>query len=153
MQLTLQQALDVLQQHRLKLTHQRLTLLSYLNDHRDHYLNTTQIDDYMRQRFPNMSHNTVYKNIRKLKQLGIVEERFADNHQQIKYQCDFTHPLHGHFICQNCGKVTELTTNLTELIQRDLPDYQINHQQIEIYGICPECQKKLKSANNHPSIH
>uniref|UniRef100_UPI00403F50A5 Fur family transcriptional regulator n=1 Tax=Lentilactobacillus hilgardii TaxID=1588 RepID=UPI00403F50A5 len=148
MQLTFNQAVDVMRQNKLKLTHQRLALLLYLNRHRDHYINTTQIDTYMRHQYPNMSHNTVYKNIRKLKKIGIVEERFTDNHQQIKYQCDFTNPLHGHFICQNCGKVTELTTNITKLIQAELPDYQIGHQRIEIYGICPECQKKLMNQSN-----
>lgn len=143
MQLTLQQAIEIMRKNKLKLTHQRDTLLRYLIHHQAQYVNTTQIDKYMRQQFPNMSHNTAYKNIRKLKDIGIIEERFTEGQQQIKYQCDFANHIHSHLICQNCGKVIELKINFTRVIQHQLQGYQVNNQRIEIYGICPECQRKL----------
>lgn len=67
------------------------------------------------------------------------------NVSQVKYQCDFDHFHHHHFICTNCGKVRELDECPMEQFARQLPGYRITGHRFEIYGICDECMQKFKN--------
>ncbi|KRK48809.1 transcriptional repressor [Secundilactobacillus kimchicus] len=141
MQQTLTQALDFLKKNHLKVTKQRKALLTYLLDHQDQYHDVTLVDEYMRQEFPGMSHNTIYRNIREFEEAGMVEQQMNGDQARVKYQCDFAHMHHHHFICQNCGRVTELEECPLDVFQEQLPGYQIDGHRVELYGLCPDCQK------------
>ena len=99
----------------------------------------------MHQLYPKMSHNTVYRNIRDFDRLGIVEMQTRQGVLQVKYQCDFDHFHHHHFICTNCGKVRELDECPMEQFARQLPGYRITGHRFEIYGICDDCMQKFKN--------
>ncbi|KRL77944.1 Fur family transcriptional regulator [Secundilactobacillus paracollinoides] len=143
MQQTLTQAIDVLKKNHLKVTKQRKALLTYLLDNQDHYHDVTLVDDYMRQQFPGMSHNTIYRNIKEFEQAGMVEQRVEGDQARVKYQCDFSHLHHHHFICQRCGKVTELKECPLDVFQEQLPGYQIVGHRIELYGLCAQCRAEM----------
>ena len=149
MQQQLEQALTVLKQNHLKVTKQRKALLSYLLANQDHYHDVTLVDDYMRQQFPGMSHNTIYRNIKEFEQAGMVEQQVQGDHARVKYQCDFSHLHHHHFICQRCGKVTELKDGPIDIFAAQLPGCQIVGHRIELYGICAECQLAAAESNTH----
>lgn len=138
-------ALQILRQNNLKVTKQRKDLLAYLNQYQDKYINVSAVDEYMHKLYPRMSHNTIYRNIRDFNHLGIVELQTKRNVLQVKYQCDFKHVHHHHFICTNCGKVQELAQCPMEQFQRQLPGCKINGHKFEIYGICAECYEKFKN--------
>ncbi|ANZ61392.1 transcriptional repressor [Secundilactobacillus paracollinoides] len=143
MQQTLTQAIDVLKKNHLKVTKQRKALLTYLLDNQDHYHDVTLVDDYMRQQFPGMSHNTIYRNIKEFEQAGMVEQQVEGDQARVKYQCDFSHLHHHHFICQRCGKVTELKECPLDVFQEQLPGYQIVGHRIELYGLCAQCRAEM----------
>lgn len=139
----LAQALTELKKNHLKVTKQRKALLSYLLQNQDHYHDVTLVDEYMRKQFPGMSHNTIYRNIKEFEEAGMVEQQVQGEQARVKYQCDFSHLHHHHFICQNCGKVTELKECPMDVFEAQLPGYNIVGHRIELYGICPDCQKLL----------
>ena len=138
-------ALQILSRNNYKLTKQRKELLKYLYQFQSEYINVSQVDEFMHQLYPKMSHNTVYRNIRDFDRLGSVEMQTRQGVLQVKYQCDFDHFHHHHFICTKCGKVRELDECPMEQFARQLPGYRITGHRFEIYGICDECMQKFKN--------
>lgn len=137
------QAIEILQQNHFKITKQRQTLIEIMAQHENHYVDVTQVDEQMRSNYPKMSHNTVYRNLKEFKQIGLVEQIIKGEHAQVKYQCDVTHQHHHHFICTNCGKVEEVEMCSLDFFERQLPGYQISGHRFELYGLCADCAKKI----------
>src|SRR5699024_3431892 len=81
-------ALQILSRNNYKLTKQRKELLKYLYQFQSEYINVSQVDEFMHQLYPKMSHNTIYRNIRDFDRLGIVEMQTRQGVLQVKYQCD-----------------------------------------------------------------
>lgn len=104
------------------------------------FVEVTSIDNFMRQTFPNMSHNTIYRNISEFAELGIVERQVQGDRASVKFQCDFEQEHHHHFICSNCGKVIELKDcPLSKEITDQLGGCKVTGHLFQIYGLCPEC--------------
>lgn len=138
----LNKATSVLRDNNFKITKQRKAMLEYLiATATNKYVEVTVVDEFMRQLFPKMSHNTIYRNISEFQELGIVERQVQKNQASVKFQCDFNHEHHHHFVCNNCGKVTELATcPINPELLSELAGYQITGHLFQIYGICKECQ-------------
>lgn len=138
---TVKEATNVLKSNHLKITKQRTAMLEFLfNTAKKKYVEVTSIDDFMRQTFPNMSHNTIYRNISEFADLGIVERQVQGDRASVKFQCDFEHEHHHHFICSNCGKAIELKDcPLSQEIVNQLQGCQVTGHLFQIYGLCPEC--------------
>ncbi|HAT55306.1 MAG TPA: transcriptional repressor [Lactobacillus sp.] len=132
-------AVEVLQKHHLKITKQRRTMLSFLCQRPDHYTDVTSLDAYMRDFYPGMSHATIYRNVKEFEDLGLVEQQVNGDQARIKFQCDFANMHHHHFICRNCGKVTELTMCPMNFFADQLPGAQIEGHRFEMYGLCADC--------------
>jgi Fur family zinc uptake transcriptional regulator len=109
------------------------------------FVDVTSIDNFMRKTFPNMSHNTIYRNISEFADLGIVERQVQGDRASVKFQCDFEHEHHHHFICSNCGKVIELKDcPLSKEITDQLKGCEVSGHLFQIYGLCPECAQLNK---------
>ena len=136
------EAISILKEHNLKITKQRQALLEYLTNYQHRYVDITQVDKYMHTLFPGMSHNTIYRNIKDFDNLGIIETQEKPSGACVKYQCDFGNLHHHHFICEKCGKVEEINLcPLNDLLQTQLPGYQIDGHRFEVYGVCDKCRK------------
>lgn len=137
----MEQATHLLKDNNLKITKQRKAMLEYLVDMASkRYIDVTSIDDFMRQSFPKMSHNTIYRNISEFADLGIVERQIQGDRASVKFQCDFQHEHHHHFICSSCGKVIELKDcPLSDEITSQLAGCEVTGHLFQIYGLCPEC--------------
>ncbi|WP_230914197.1 Fur family transcriptional regulator [Agrilactobacillus fermenti] len=133
-------AVQLMKKANLKVTKQRRDLIAFLYEHQDHYLPIKTVDQYLRNFYPRMSYETVYRNIDELSDLHIVEKRMFSSGLHVKFQCDFDHVQHSHFICENCGRVVELKEPPLAQVQDQLPDYQITAQHLEVFGLCPKCQ-------------
>jgi Fur family peroxide stress response transcriptional regulator len=95
--------------------------------------------EQLKPRIPDLSLGTVYRNINlfmreeRLISVGVLngEEHFDA----------FTAP-HPHFVCERCGKVSDLPVpcgevpaSLTKIMEGFLADFR----KTVFYGICPEC--------------
>lgn len=67
--------LDILQNSEFRVTKQRKDLLKYLSKFESQYVSVTDVDSFMQQLYPNVSHTTTYRNIKEFSELGIVEQR------------------------------------------------------------------------------
>jgi len=147
MEATLEQAVSILRRNQLKITKQRHALLDYLVTYQDHYVAVSAVDEHMRTLFAGMSHNTIYRNIKEFETLGLLEVKSADNQTLVKYQCDFEHQHHHHFVCSNCGRVIELQACPLDAYEAQLPGCTITGHRMEIYGLCEQCTAKGVQAN------
>lgn len=124
-----------------KLTKQRKTMVTYLGEFQHQYIPITKVDQFMRQQFPGLSHNTIYRNVRDFVSLGILEQQNEEDQTWVKFQCDFTQEHHHHFICERCGKVIELKRCPLAVFDAELPGVEIHQHQIELSGLCAACVK------------
>lgn len=122
-----------------RITCQRVIILNYLRSVTTHpsveeiYLN-------VREKLPTMSLGTVYKNLKKLKEKGEVQE----------ISCEVSHYdgdifSHSHFICQKCNKISDIfdvCRRCSILKRKKIKVGEIKSYQIHFYGICKNCKKK-----------
>ena len=136
------QAQTIIKDHNLRWTKQRKMMIESVARHPDRYFNIVEIDQYLREQFPGLSHDTIYRNFKEFEKLGIVELRQHHDQMQVKYSCDFTH--HHHFICDICGRVQEIQMPPIdkEFFEKQLPGVKITGHRFELHGICAQCQKK-----------
>ena len=127
----------------LKHSRQRDSIKEFLATRKDH---PTADTVYMnvRQSFPNISLGTVYRNLTLLADIGeIARLRVGDGVDHFDYD---TSP-HYHFVCSECGAVTDLDIPVTDQITetaRENFDGEIEGQVTWFYGRCSKCTKKFK---------
>lgn len=97
-----------------KRSRQREAIIDFLKTRKDHPTADTVYMN-LREKMPNISLGTVYRNLSLL----------ADQGQILRLSCDgkvdrfdgFTHP-HYHFMCMDCGAVSDVELDLTEQLTR-----------------------------------
>lgn len=91
---------------------------------------------------PNLALGTVYRNLRILKEEGLlIELNGADG----KTHYDYNTRQHHHFICEECGRIIDLV----EIPDRSIEDMlssmvgsDIILTSIKLKGLCPDCKKE-----------
>lgn len=142
MQELIAQARTVVKENHLRWTKQREMMLLAVAKQPDRYFNIITIDQDLRQKFPGLSHDTVYRNFKEFEKLGLVELRQQDDQMQVKYSCDTAH--HHHFICDICGRVQEIKMPPLDaaFFAKQLPGAKITGHRFELHGICAQCRQK-----------
>jgi Fur family peroxide stress response transcriptional regulator len=99
-----------------------------------------QVYARVRERFPNVSLGTVYRNLQKL---------VADEKLQVLMIGRAQHfdPLvkrHQHFICEKCGRVFDVLVDTGDEIKpTKLPHagFKVTSHQLAFYGACKHCSR------------
>ncbi len=130
----------------MKRSRQRDAIVDFLKTRKDHptadmvYMN-------LRKQMPNLSLGTVYRNLSLL----------ADQGQILRLSCDgkvdrfdgFTHP-HYHFMCIECGAVSDVELDLTELLTKAAAGYTdgyITGHTVLFKGYCSKCERQRQLQN------
>jgi Fur family transcriptional regulator, peroxide stress response regulator len=103
-----------------------------------------EVHRLVRRRLPTVSLGTIYRNLRLLVGAGLLNElpgpyaRFDANTR-----------AHHHFMCERCGRIIDVDATLGEPHARALSarvasrtGFSITHYRIDLFGRCPECQKR-----------
>jgi len=85
---------------------------------------------------PSISLATVYRNLNRMEQTGIIS-KFSAPGGEIFDKTSFTH---AHFICEKCGEVCDVETDFSGLLENLGEGYTATGCNITIRGICPECR-------------
>ena len=97
----------------------------------------------VRQEFPNISLGTVYRNLTLLSDMGeLLRLRLGDGVDHF----DATTTPHYHFICKDCGSVTDLELSPMHSIDtaaNESFDGQIEGHITYFYGKCEHCLRKF----------
>lgn len=135
-------AAQKLKEHGIKPTPQRQVILAYLMSS-DEHPSITMIHQYLKRKDIKVSLATVYNTLELLARSELVVEVSMDNGGHIRY--DYFDRPHYHMICLECGKIEDVFDDsylkLEELVKKQ-SDYQIINSRYDVFGICPDCQKK-----------
>ncbi len=124
----------------IKLTPQRIEILKFLDGNKNHP-SAEDIFKFVSERFPTMSFATVYNTLEALKIKGEVSELIVDSCRK-RYDPDTEH--HNHLICTKCKKIIDIHKEYDLVIANgQRKGFKITGNNVEFYGICPECQKNI----------
>ena len=143
-----QQLTAKLKEHGYRATPQRVALLKIIAASEGHP-SATQIFEQIRQYFPTTTLATVYKTLTLLKEIGeVLELEFSG--AENRYDGNKPYP-HLHLLCVKCRRIvdpeTEQLGHLPDKVAR-ATGYQIVGQRFDLYGVCPECQRKSRRSQN-----
>lgn len=121
----------------LKLTPQRLAILEYLKDNREHP-SAADIYAAVSEKFPTMSFATVYNTLKALKKKDNVQELAIDGGKK-RYDPDTVR--HHHLICTECRKIVDVYLDFDLGVpEEERHGFEITGNHVDFYGICPECR-------------
>jgi Fur family ferric uptake transcriptional regulator/Fur family peroxide stress response transcriptional regulator len=129
--------ITLLKENDLKATIQRTSILKSI-DHAGH-INIDEIYEDVQELYPTLSLATIYKNIILMQANNVIVE-VPMNGEKSKYE--LKKEEHIHLICQKCGNIQdrEITKRTEEALF--IENFQLNHSQINLYGVCNSCQQK-----------
>jgi Fur family zinc uptake transcriptional regulator len=121
-----------------RITEQRRSLAKLFAE-ADGYLSPKDVYDALRAQYPGVSFDTIYRNLRLLSEMGVLEQVHLSDGLKFRASCLSHH--HHHLICVQCEKTVPLD-------YCPMPDpaalpggYEILHHRFEIFGYCPDCAK------------
>jgi len=98
------------------------------------------IFDRVRQEMPNISLGTVYRNLRRLKQEGLIMELDLSGYEG---RYDANPENHYHFRCDRCGRVFDIVEPVDRTIDERVAKktgFKISHHVLEFRGLCRDCR-------------
>lgn len=126
----------------LRLTQPRRQVLDMVFALHEHF-DADQLYDRIRQVSADVSRATVYRTLPLLIEAGLIQQslRFA---ARDKFEHIFGHPKHIHWVCQNCGLVTE--TALEEVLPglKEIAGaikFELKEANLNLSGVCWKCQE------------
>lgn len=120
---------------------QREEVMDQLKLHHDHPT-ADIIFAELRERDPNISLATVYRNLKLLSEHGAIKKlTFVSGADHF----DPNTELHYHFVCNECGRVFDVPMKVAEHLDHDAEAFvpgEVTGHELVFYGICDECARK-----------
>ena len=127
----------------LRSTNQRNAILKLFSEAGRH-LSAEELHERVKKAHPGISYATVYRTLKLLAEAGLAKgNRFDDGFTRFEYDGAGGH--HDHLICTGCGEIVEFENDKIEELQLDVAKkngFKVQNHKLEIYGLCPRCQKK-----------
>lgn len=99
-----------------------------------------QVYARVRDRFPNVSLGTVYRNLQKL----VADEKLQVLMLGRSQHFDPLVTRHQHFICEKCGRVFDVLVDTGDEVKpAKLPHagFKVTSHQLAFYGACKNCRR------------
>ena len=134
--MTLQKYMDLLKEHNIKITPQRLAIIQLMDEYG--HISVRDIFEKIKESFPSLSLATVYKNINAMMESNFINELKIVG-QDNKYE--LVKERHSHMICRRCGEIEDIhidTRGLEETIPKE-SGFQVEETSIQFFGTCRKC--------------
>jgi Fe2+ or Zn2+ uptake regulation protein len=126
---------DLLKNKSIKITPQRLTILKYLDNNRNHPT-AYQIFQDLKKNNPSLSKTTVYNSLEILNKHDIIHTISITG---LETRYDIVNKNHHHFMCKQCGRIIDIDIACPN-IKKTL---EYGHRIEEVHGYfkgkCKEC--------------
>jgi Fur family ferric uptake transcriptional regulator len=107
------------------------------------HLSVEEIERQLRDRGEKTGKATVYRTLEMLVKSGLVAERdFGEGFKRYEHLFGQM-PVHGHMVCEECGKVTEIQESELKRLQDRIAaenGFTPSQYRLEIFGLCAECK-------------
>lgn len=106
------------------------------------HMTAEQIYVELQKIYPAVSRATIYNNLNKLCDLGLIRrvslEDSPDRYDRIK--------KHDHIVCQKCGRISDISfEDLTQTLEKQIGENFLYYD-LKVFYLCPDC-RKLQSNN------
>ena len=138
----MEKLIAILREKGYKITPQRRAVIAAFLES-DKFATAQQILDYVKESNPDMSLDTVYRNLGLLVDLGVINEINTRGKEGNIYEL-ITTKHHHHLVCLNCGKVECLDfcpINHEKLETASKKGFDITSHSLEFYGYCLNCRE------------
>ena len=118
---------------------QRQALLALLRSSSDH-LSADEVYEEMKKTMPHISKGTVYRNLRSLRQKGLIS---ALDLVGTLTRFEGRHDPHYHFLCERCGRVFDLDVPVDPELDRRVEQHTgctVTGHHLEFHGLCARCR-------------
>lgn len=121
----------------LRMTHQRMEIfheVAKTNEHPD----ADTIFKRVRKRIPTVSHDTVYRTLASLEEMGLIS-RVAPLGLRARF--DANREAHHHFVCTECGSITDVYLNKEPPLPEGVENLgSVKSLHMQVRGICHKCR-------------
>jgi Fur family zinc uptake transcriptional regulator len=136
---TMQQIIQAMTIKGWRITEQRKSMAKIFAE-ADGYLSPKDVYEFMRIKYPGVSFDTVYRNLRLLSEMGVLEQFYFNEGLKFRASCLKHH--HHHLICSSCEKTLTFDFCPMHFISTIPGNYQILNHRFEVFGTCPDCAVK-----------
>lgn len=148
---TPEQLKQLLKQKGLKVTTQRIAILTALADRPGEHFTAEEIYDCVKAGYPDLGLATVYRTIQLFSDLGLVDKLNLDDgyvRYEISRESTKVHGHHHHhLICLECGQVSAFQDDLLEALEariREQIGFEVVDHEVKLYGRCAACRSKTE---------
>lgn len=138
----------------LKVTQQRLLVLSVLAENKGRHMTVEDIYELVSADYPEIGLATVYRAVQLLWDMQLVDRISLDD-GCVRYEIghlfegEMRHN-HHHLICRACKRVIPFGDDLLDELERHIEEatgFHVLDHELKFYGQCKECLKKEKQNN------
>jgi len=122
-------------------TRQRIQILQILKNTKIHPP-ADWVYEQARREIPHISLGTVYRNLNRLNQLGLIQRLSLGSSFD---RWDGNTSPHSHLICKKCGKVWDINVPVNEDLVRQVErktKFKVEKFKIDFHGFCSDCKAK-----------
>jgi Fur family peroxide stress response transcriptional regulator len=121
----------------MRMTHQRMEIFREVAQTGEHP-DAETLFKRVREKMPSVSHDTVYRTLASLEKMGLIS-RVDPVCGRARY--DANADEHHHFICTQCGKISDLYLSQDIPVPEGINDLgQVDSLHLQIRGICHTCK-------------
>ena len=100
-----------------------------------------QVYFIVKERLPNISLGTVYRNLQTLEELGVIDKVVFRTQSEARYEIH--KDPHYHIICQDCSVVKDLGSFRSVSLEptaEKMTGFEVLTHEVVVYGLCPNCR-------------
>jgi Fe2+ or Zn2+ uptake regulation protein len=129
----------------LKPTFQRLKILEYLTEHKNHHPTAENIYEVLEHSIPTLSITTIYNALGAFLEKGIISAETITG-TEVRY--DVVTKPHHHFLCKQCGRIIDIDIECPVFESKSVQGHYVDEVHGYFKGICAECLKKQQKKEN-----
>ena len=136
--MTVENITEFLNAHNIKPSYQRIKIYEYLV-HSDEHPSAELIYRELIKTIPTLSKTTIYNSLKTFVKEGIVKVVTLDGNEM---HYDSVLEEHGHFICRKCGKLFNISIDLSQSFSELGSGFEVEERSIYLKGVCNQCNQK-----------
>ena len=129
------QVVRYLSEHDIKPSNPRVRVMEYLMSTKSHPT-IDEIYGVLSGELPTLSKTTVYNTLDLFVRKNVAKLITIDQ-RETRYDADVS--AHGHFRCEECGRVYDFGVNLDGVQAAGLERFKVTGREVYYRGLCPNC--------------